>query len=229
MKYLITTICAIALAAALTSCKNDEGTKPAPATQAAAAITPAPPVTPAPSVTPGPQSKPAEDLDFRGTKWGMSMEEVKKIELKKPEVETDDSLTYTGRFKNLLTYYNFKFKDDKLYRAGVVYSTKQKSAADYMNTYQDTMKEIIAAYGEPVIDGEQKTSPDAVIDPDKKAEAVCKGDLMMAAQWNLPRSIVVLMMRGNGTDCLISLIYLDENAVHSTAGQDGEGVLDIKP
>lgn len=229
MKYLITSICAFALAAALTSCKNEEGAKPAPTPQPAAAITPAPPVTPAPSVTPGPQSKPAEDLDFRATKWGMSMEEVKKIERKKPDVETEDSLTYTGRFKNLLTYYNFKFKDDKLYRAGVLYSTKQKSAADYMNSYQDTKKEIIAAYGEPVIDGEQQTKPDAVIDPDKKAEAVCKGDLMLASQWDQPRSLVVLMMRGNGKECVISLIYLDKNAVHSNAGQNGEGVLDIEP
>lgn len=211
MKYLITTICALAMAAALASCNNDGGTKPAPS------------VTPVPSATPGPQSKSAEDFDFRGANWGMSMAEVKKTERMKPKVEKEDSLTYDGKYKGILTQYNFKFKDDKLYRGGVLYITRQESPAAYMNNYEMLKKDITAVYGEPVIDGEKKTNPDAVIDPDNKAEAVCNGDMMVASQWDLPRSMVILMMNGNGLDCVTSLIYLDRDALHPIAEQDGQG------
>lgn len=211
MKYLITTICALAMAAALASCKNEDVTKPATS------------VTPAPSATPGPQSKTGEEFDFRGANWGMSIAEVKKTERRKPETEKEDSLTYNGRYKDVLTQINYKFEDGKLYRGGVLYITKQKSPAAYMSYYEVLKKDITDSYGDPVVDGEKKTNPDAVIDPDNKAASVCKGDMMVASQWNLPRSMVILMMNGNGEDCVTSLIYLDRNALHSIAEQDGQG------
>jgi hypothetical protein len=223
LKYLITITCALALTAVITSCGGSEGSKtaPSPTPQASAAI------TPAPSVTPGPGQKQAEDYDFRGTTWGMSMAEVKKAEPYPPRAETADSLTYKGKYKNQITHINYKFKDDKLFRGGVLYVTKQDSASLYIDNYELIKKDVVAAYGKPVIDGEKQTNPGAVIDPDKKAEAVCRGDLMYASQWNLPRTMVILMVRGNGEDCVTSLNYIDMKALHSIAEQDGSGSIDI--
>jgi uncharacterized lipoprotein YehR (DUF1307 family) len=229
LKYLITITCALALTAMITSCGGNEGSKtaPSPTPQASAAISPAPSVTPAPSITPGPGQKDAKDYDFRGTKWGMSMAEVRKAEPYPPRAETADSLTYKGKYKDILTLINYKFKDDKLFRTGIIYSAKLDSAALYVNNYEEIKKDVTAAYGKPVLDGEKQTNPEAVIAPDKKADAVCNGDLMYAAQWNLPRSMVILMLRGNGHDCLVTLNYIDMKALQFTAEQDGDGSIDI--
>ena len=222
MKYVITIVCALALSAAVTACKNNEGSKPAPSPQATAQV------TPAPSVTPGPGEKSTKDYDFRGTKWGMSMAEVKKAEPYPPRAETDDSLTYKGKYKNIITAINYKFKDDKLFRAGVLYATKLESPSLYLENYEMIKKDITDAYDStPVLDGEKQTNPDVVIDPGKKAEAVCKGDLMYASQWNLPRSIVILMLRGNDEGCIMTLNYIDLKTLHFTAEQDGNGGIDI--
>jgi len=220
LRYVITAICALALSAALNACGNNEGSKPAPSPAATAQI------TPAPSVTPGPEKKQAKDYDFRGTNWGMSKAEVKKAEPYPPRAETVDSLTYKGKYRNLITDINYKFKDGKLFRTGVFYLTKQDSASLYMDNYEKIKQDVTDAYGKPVIDGEKQTNPSAVIDPGKKADAVCRGDLMYAAQWNLPRTMVVLMVRGNGEDCVISLSYIDINVLQTTAEQDGDGSLE---
>lgn len=227
MKYVITILCTLALTAALTACRNNEESKPAPSPQATAQMTSAPSITPAPSVTPGPGQKDAKDYDFRGTKWGMSMAEVRKAEPYPPRAETDDSLTFKGKYKNIVTLINYKFKDDKLFRAGIIYSAKFDSPSLYVDNYERIKKDITAAYGKPVLDGEKQTNPEAVIAPDKKAEAVCNGDLMYASQWNLPRSMVILTVRGNGHDCLVTLNYIDMKALHFTAEQDGDGSVDI--
>ncbi|MGH7850079.1 MAG: hypothetical protein ACREOP_07255, partial [Thermodesulfobacteriota bacterium] len=55
----------------------------------------------------------------------------------------------------------------------------------------------------------------------KKAEAVCRGDLTLGAEWNVPGSMVVLMFRGDGEKCLVSLIYMSEAAIHSFSEQNG--------
>jgi hypothetical protein len=190
-------------------------------------MTSAPSITPAPSVTPGPGQKDAKDYDFRGTKWGMSMAEVRKAEPYPPRAETDDSLTFKGKYKNIVTLINYKFKDDKLFRAGIIYSAKFDSPSLYVDNYERIKKDITAAYGKPVLDGEKQTNPEAVIAPDKKAEAVCNGDLMYASQWNVPRSMVFLTVRGNGHDCLVTLNYIDTKALKFTAEQDGDGSIDI--
>ena len=224
MKYLITITCALALTAVITSCGGSEGSKtaPSPTPQASAAI------SPAPSVTPGPGQKQAKDYDFRRTTWGMSRAEVKKAEPFPPRAETADSLTYKGKYKDQVTHINYKFKDDKLFRAGVLYATKLDSPSLYLDKYEQIKKDITAAHGiEPVLDGEKQTNPGAVIDPGKKAEAVCGGDLMYASQWNLPRSMVILMLRGNSEGCIMTLNYIDLKALHSITEQDGSGSIDV--
>ncbi len=50
---------------------------------------------------------------------------------------------------------------------------------------------------------------------------MCRGDLALGAQWNVPGSMVVLMFRGDGEKCLVSLIYMSEAALQSLSEQNG--------
>ncbi|MEW6144519.1 MAG: hypothetical protein AB1598_05820 [Thermodesulfobacteriota bacterium] len=210
------------IALALAACKN-EGKQPGPAPtpEAAAEITPAPPVTP------GPQSKEEQKFDFRAATWGMSKAEVKAAERKQPLYEDEGSLTFDGRYKGQFVYITYQFKDDKLYRAGVLYSQKHDSDSKYLENYENLKSAITKEYGAPVIDGEKQLNPGAVIEKDKEAEAVCRGDLMYGAQWNVPGSMVVLMIRGDGKKCLVSLIYASEESLKSISEMDGSGSIGI--
>ena len=236
-KYVVITS---ALAFALTAACSSEGGKtapaPSPSPQAettpepsvipASSATPVPSGTPAPSASPAPQSKPGEKFDFRGTRWGMSKAQVKAAEPRQPNYETDDSLTFTGNYHGKMTYITYQFRDDKLYRTGTMNVEKQENAK-YLENYENVKQEVIKAYGAPVIDGEKQLNPAAVIDPDKKADAVCKGDLMYGAQWNIPGSVVFLSFRGDGEKCLVTLIYSSEDAIKSLSEQDGPNSLGI--
>lgn len=225
-------ITALAIALSITACRNEgKGPESAPSPQSAVVTTETPAITagptpeqsvsPQPSASPGPQSKPEEKFDFRGTRWGMTKDEVKKAEPKGPKHETEDSLVFEGRYRDMITYITYQFKDGKLYRAGVLYPEKLASDSLYLENYENLKQDVIKAYGEPVVDGETLLKPDAVIEPDKKAEAVCRGDLMLGTQWNVPGSIVILMMRGDSEKCLVSLIYSNEAVMHSPSEKNG--------
>ncbi len=151
----------------------------------------------------------------------MTRDEVKKAEPKPPKHETEDSLTFEGSYRDLITYITYQFKDGKLYRAGVLYPEKLASDGLYLENYENLKQDVIKAYGEPALDDETLLNTNAVIEPDKKAEAVCRGDLMLGAQWNVPGSMVVLMFRGDGGKCLVSLIYASEAAIQSLSEQNG--------
>ncbi|MGH7851643.1 MAG: hypothetical protein ACREOP_15225, partial [Thermodesulfobacteriota bacterium] len=219
MNQSLAIIAALSIALSITACRNEgKVPEPSPSPQAAVEATVSPAVTaapapeqsasPEPSASPGPQSKPGEKFDFRGTRWGMSKAEVKKAEPHPPGNETEDSLSYRSSNRDQLTYITYQFKDGKLYRAGVLYPEKLSSDSLYLENYEGLKQEVIKAYGKPALDEEKLLNPDAVIQPDKKAEAVCRGDLTLGAEWNVPGSMVVLMFRGDGEKCLVSLIYM---------------------
>ncbi len=219
MKTHLVIISALVFALAAAARSDEVKPAPAPAPSAVTGTAPALSVSPAPKGSQAPQSKPVENYEFMGTKWGMSKAQVKAIEHKKPKKETDNSLTFSGRYKKRLVYITYQFKDDKLFRAGTIHVEKLDNDAMYLQTYEDVKKEVTDAYGPPVIDGEKQLNPKAVINPDKKAEAVCRGDLTYGAQWNIPGSVVFLSIRGENKKCLITLIYTSEEAFKSLTGQ----------
>jgi len=225
-------ITALAIALAITACRNEgKVPEPSPSPQSAVVTTETPAVTagptpeqsvsPQPSASPGPQSKPEEKFDFRATRWGMTKDEVKKAEPRGPKHETEDSLIFESKYRDMITYITYQFKDGKLYRAGVLYPEKLASDSLYLENYENIKQDATKAYGKPALDEETLLNPGAVIEPDKKAEAVCRGDLALGAQWNVPGSMVVLMFRGEGEKCLVSLIYVSEAALQSLSEQNG--------
>lgn len=153
----------------------------------------------------------------------MTMDEVKESEPKSPKHETEDSLIFEGSYRDLITYITYQFKDGKLYRAGVLYPEKLASDSLYLENYENIKQDATKVHGTPVVDGETLLNTNAVIEPDKKAEAVCRGDLMLGTQWDVPGSVVILMIRGDGEKCLVSLIYASEAVMGSPSEKNGSG------
>lgn len=216
MRTFVTIISALTFALMITACRN-EGKKPEPAAAPAAKAEP----TPGPT-TPAAKPKPVK-YDFKMANWGMTMAQVKASEPKKPANETAESLTYNSAIARMFAYTTYQFKDGKLYRAGFIFAEKRENDNKFIEDYETLKGYLIQANGSPVIDGEKQLNPDAVIDPDNKGAAVCRGDMIYGAQWNIPRSVIRLVLRGEDSKCLLTVIYTSASAANSIADQDGTG------
>ena len=90
--------------------------------------------------------------DFRKTNWGMSKEQVKATEDKKPDFENNIMLGYevTINQNNFLCAY--WFLEDKLYQSGYSLNETHTNKNDYIDDYKNFKEILIKKYGKPKID-----------------------------------------------------------------------------
>jgi len=155
-------------------------------------------------------SEAAVKYDFRRANWGMSMQEVKESEESEPVLESENTIDYSTFLMAMQTQIGYTFKNDELIRAGFFFLTKPDTNNKYIETYKKLQDELKKVNGEPILDTEQQIDPSQTIDPDKKAEAVCNGDLLYATQWDLPKTDIQLILRGEDAECKLTIIYLSE-------------------
>lgn len=156
------------------------------------------------------------EFDFRKTRWGMSRDEVKANESGEPKFDTENSLEYTNFISDrrgpsiidLQAQTNYKFKDDKLIRAGYYFPAEYEDKNEYIDKYELIKEIIIETKGPPVIDKVVELNPSAQIDPENKGQAVCDGNLIYGSQWDYPGSDIQLVFRGDGKNCYLTLTYL---------------------
>ena len=90
--------------------------------------------------------------DFRKTNWGMSKEQVKATEDKKPDFENNIMLGYevTINQNNFLCAY--WFLEDKLYQSAYSLNETHTNKNDYIDDYKNFKEILIKKYGKPKID-----------------------------------------------------------------------------
>ena len=148
------------------------------------------------------------EFDFRKTRWGMSREEVLAHEPGKPIFNTENSLEYQIFIGDIQAQANYKFDGDKLIRAGYHLPRKYEDMNEYLDKYEKIKAMIIESKGSPMIDKEVQLDPSEEIDPDKKGEAACEGKLVYGTQWKHPGSDIQLLLRGENSECYLTVIYL---------------------
>jgi len=154
-----------------------------------------------------------EHYDFRKAKWGMSMKEVRESEDSDPVLESDNTLDYSTFILGLQTQIGYTFYNDELIRGGFFFLTKLDNNNKYVDKYLKIKEELIKVNGEPVIDTELPKDPYKTIAPEDKGDAVCNGDLLYAAQWNLPNTDIQLTLRGENSECKITVLYQSDESV----------------
>lgn len=153
----------------------------------------------------------------------MTMAQVKTTEPKKPAQENADSVTYSTALGKIFAFVTYQFKDDKLYRAGFIFAEKRKTDQQYLDDYETIKQEITKVNGKPVMDAVKQLNPDADVTSVNRGPAVCRGDLIYGAQWNIPRTVIRLVLQGKDSKCILSAIYSNEKAEESNANPDGAG------
>lgn len=155
----------------------------------------------------------AQLYDFRAAMWGMSMEEVMESEKSKPTIKTENTLDYITFLTGMRTQIGYTFKDNKLIRAGFFFLTKPKTQNEYADKFLQIKKELIKANGEPIIDKVQQIDPSKKIDEADMGQAACNGDAIFAAQWDLPATDIQLVLRGENSECVLTILYISEEGL----------------
>jgi hypothetical protein len=233
LKTFVTILSALTIALLITACQNqNEGkkTKLKSAKTAKLETTPAPaesaPPTLSPSPTPGPEGKAKTKwYDFRRADWGMTKAQVKASEPKKPAYETADSVTYDAAVWKMFAYVTYQFKAGKLYRAGFIFAERRDTDQQYVDDYETIKKEISQANGKPSFDSVKQLNPNVDVSAHNTGAAVCRGDLVYGAQWNIPRSVIRLFLQGKDSKCILTAIYTSVEADQPNTDMDGVGNL----
>ncbi len=154
--------------------------------------------------------------DFRGSKWGDSIKDVKDAE-KAPvwqERELEDNkhyILYYGKLNNMEMQVGYIFQDRKLERAGYFLNEKFINSASYISAYKKLKKELEATYGPPATDEviwtEGVDSKQYEGNPQKIADAACEGKVVHFVVWNTEGSQIKLSTHGENNACKLGLIF----------------------
>lgn len=151
------------------------------------------------------QSK--QEYDFRQTNWGMSKEQVKATEDKKPDSEDINSLGYNVKIDrdDYLCIYNFL--EDKFYNSIYACTEKHTNKNLYIDDYEGLKEILTKKYGEP--------QTDLIIwkndlFKNKKQDwgtAISIGHLVYRASWNTSTSTIILVLGGDNYQISLGISY----------------------
>jgi len=90
--------------------------------------------------------------DFRKTNWGMSKEQVKVTEDKKPNFEDNTMLSYKVTISEKDFECAYLFLEDKLYGSGYLFFGEHTNKNLYIDDYEELKEILTKEYGKPKID-----------------------------------------------------------------------------
>jgi len=90
--------------------------------------------------------------DFRKTNWGMSKEQVKTTEDKKPDFEDNTMLSYEVTISEKDFECAYLFLEDKLYGSGYLFFGEHTNKNLYIDDYEELKEILTKEYGKPKID-----------------------------------------------------------------------------
>ena len=90
--------------------------------------------------------------DFRKTNWGMSKEQVKATEDKKPDFEDNTMLSYEVTISEKDFERAYLFLEDKLYGSGYLFFGEHTNKNLYIDDYEELKEILTKEYGKPKID-----------------------------------------------------------------------------
>jgi len=141
-----------------------------------------------------------EAHDFRKADWGMSKEQVKKIEVNKLFKETDKFLAFNGIVGGFecIMYYNFAY--DKLTSARYIIIQKRDKSIKYVEDYELIKSGLIAKYGKPTEDEILWKSDMYRKDYNKWGEALIKDQLVLYSSWLLDNTSIFYTINASSGD-----------------------------
>jgi len=145
--------------------------------------------------------------DFRKTNWGMSKEQVKATEDKKPDFEADDRLFYNLKINGDDYICVYQFLEDKLYSGSYRFTGKHVNKNLYIDDYKKLKKILTKKYGKPI--GNRVRWKNDLYKDDKNewGMAISIGDLEYWAWWKTPTTEICLLLTGDNYKITLDIHY----------------------
>lgn len=155
----------------------------------------------------------AQELDFRGTSWGMTTAQVLDSENDAPIDSTTENLAYSVEVADLDAYALYYFIDDTLVTAGYLFAEEYSNDNMFIKDFEKVKNILQRKYGEPSEDL-LHWSGDVYKDIEEfYAFAIRTGHLTMRAIWQIERTTISLVLYGD--DYGIQHVVIYESIAHA--------------
>ena len=163
--------------------------------------------------------------DFRSTRWGMSMEEVKALEGSNPDYSgkvNGANANYIGYDTSLMgndvivAYY---FGSNGLYSARYIWTARHSNDSMYISDYESVKAQLTKKYGSPLIDNENwDTTSHKKYYADEKGNALSFGYLTYETLYWTNRTYITMNMSADNYN--ISFIINYESSTITAPQED---------
>jgi len=149
--------------------------------------------------------------NFRATRWGMTIEEVKKIEgepIQKSKTEGLDIIGYQGKISGMDCLVGYIFAGNKLTRAKYVFAEEHSNKNLYINDFNEIKKILTDKYGEPKDDNVHWLDDLYKDDYSDWGMAISVGDLRYFTTWDLPETSITSFLVGDNYEISLGVEYV---------------------
>jgi hypothetical protein len=177
---------------------------------------------PKPEQTKPEQAKQDENSkpDFRETNWGMSREQVRKIEKAAFSRETERALVYEGKIGGLNCRILYFFAQEKLVRAKYLINEEHANKNDYIGDFNSLKESVIKNYGKPIGDSITWKNERYKSDPKQWGLAISIGDLSYFTNWDTPNTEIIEALFGDNNKISLGIQYASVKLRLLEAGEE---------
>ena len=145
--------------------------------------------------------------DFRKTNWGMSQEQVKATEDKKPDFEDNTMLGYEVTISGKDFMCAYLFLQDKLYGSGYLFFGEHTNKNLYIDDYEELKEILTKNYGKPKIDKVTWKNDLYKSDEQSWGLAISIGHLNYGATWETSTTKIFLSLSGDNYKINLGIRY----------------------
>jgi len=169
-----------------------------------------------------------EKYDFRKTNWGMSKEQVKATEDKKPDIESEGMLAYEGTISGKNFVYIYFFSEDKLHTTSGSISTGEHTNKNlYIGDYEELKETLTKKYGKPTLDKVTWKNDLYKNDEQDWGTAISIGHLVYVASWETSTTKIDLHLKGDDNYRINLILVYKSKELEEWARQTKEPLKEI--
>ena len=139
----------------------------------------------------------ADDNNFRKTKWGLSIAEVKSSEPLDVAEEDENSLAYKTKVIDKDVFLVYSFIDNQLVRAQYVLAESHLNKNDFITDYNDFKKVLSKKYGKPIQDKTVWKNDTYKDDYPRWGFAIGMGQLIYFSSWETQDTEISNLLMGD--------------------------------
>lgn len=172
------------------------------------------------------QDKGIEDIDkdFRKAQWGMTKEQIKRLENSSPLYEADDILLYDIELNGLpgiKVNCGYLFRDGEFFRGSYTFNSEHTNQNDYINDFKNIKSLFVKKYGKPQKDNVNWKNTLYKGNPEEYGFAVSMGHLNYFTFWETKDKIVSLALKGDNFKISLEAVYWNKESLDSKIDLNG--------